>query len=162
MGGFGRKFRRKTVGAARAYNGVEVPEDEAPEHDLVLNLFRGLYYSRIWFLAEMTLPMNILMVLRRQLPDGPWRFEYRFRYYEDDKAFDSKDRKSFYSGTFPGVTDEAVVVTKVTEAVEIIAGSMGLDIDVTVFETDDPEVIFERLKEKPYFRTRMDASGAVQ
>lgn len=32
-----------------------------------------------------------------QPPGAPWRFEYRFRYHVDDKAFDSKDKKSWYA-----------------------------------------------------------------
>jgi hypothetical protein len=32
-------------------------------------------------------------------PGEPWRFEYRFRYHVDDKAFDSEDRKSWYAFT---------------------------------------------------------------
>jgi hypothetical protein len=30
-------------------------------------------------------------------PGEPWRMEYRFRYHEDDKDFDSDDRKSWYA-----------------------------------------------------------------
>lgn len=35
--------------------------------------------------------------------------EYRFRYFEDDKVFDSKDRKSYWSGTVTADKQNAVL-----------------------------------------------------
>lgn len=132
------------------------------QHDIVLTFARGMYYSRIWFLSSPAKRMDILAVLRRSLPDGPWKFEYRFRYYRDEKVFDSEDEKSFYAFSGGASASEAEVVEKTREAVGVIALSQGLDVDETVVESDDPEVIFGKLREKPYFSSRMDDLGVVQ
>lgn len=43
-------------------------------------------------------------------PDGKsFHLEYRFRYYEDDKAWDSKDRKNWYAGDLHGESEEQVL-----------------------------------------------------
>lgn len=132
-------------------------------HDMELLLFqRGLYYSRVWFLFSPEQPRDVLAVLRRELPDGLWRLEYRFRYYNDDKAFDSTDRKNFYSGTYPEHVPEGEIVDKTSEAIGIIASMQGMTVETIVIESDDPTVIHEKLAESPHFKMRMDDSGAVQ
>ena len=42
---------------------------------------------------------DVLAVLMRQ-PDEPWTLTYRFRYYVDDKAHESEDRKSVWHVAF--------------------------------------------------------------
>lgn len=44
--------------------------------------------------------------------DGPMTLRYRFRYYVDDKAFDSNDRKNWYKATCPPhLTEDEIVAS---------------------------------------------------
>jgi len=52
-------------------------------------------------------------------PGECWRLEYRFRYYVDDKSFDSDDRKSWYAFTAKSPTDGP---EELTEALRALAG----------------------------------------
>lgn len=154
MSGSSRRFQRRSGMGASGRSGAQ--------HDIVLTFARGMYYSRIWFLSSPAKRMDILAVLRRELPDGVWKFEYRFRYYEDDKAFDSTDRKSFYSAEFAEPLSEAEVASRTSEAIELIAAMQGLSVDTTVIESDDPDVVYAKMIEKPFFQARVDRSGVVQ
>jgi hypothetical protein len=52
----------------------------------------------IWFMST---PGGDWMMTIDRTPAGAAKIIYRFRYYEDDKAFDSKDRKNWYQATHP-------------------------------------------------------------
>lgn len=105
----------------------------------------GNYISRIWFFSKKGAAFDINATLWRKLPDGAWNFDYRFRYYNDDKAFDSKDRKSFYHGTFPEKLDEASVIRKLSPAIQNLKLATRLDVDCVIVETDDPYAIMDAL-----------------
>jgi hypothetical protein len=61
----------------------------------------------IWYLR--TLPDQDWMAGLRELePNQKYSFTYRFRYYKDDKAFDSKDVKNWYEGTVNSTRNEAI------------------------------------------------------
>lgn len=134
----------------------------ADRHDIVLNFRRGLYYSRVFFLCRPPRPMDILGVLRRELPDGEWKLQYRFRYYMDEKAFGSADKKNFYSGVFEKGKSAEEVASLRTEAFGLIAMMEGLDLDVVVIDSDDPEVIRKHIAACPWASMRIDPSGVVQ
>jgi hypothetical protein len=48
-----------------------------------------------WFV---TIPNGDWMAGLQALDGGRFKLQYRFRYYKDDKAFDSDDKKNWYSG----------------------------------------------------------------
>ena len=127
---------------------------------MAFEIAKGNYISRIWFLAD---PrggggMDVFAHLWRRLPEGPWTLEYRFRYYEDDRAHDSKDRKSGYRGTFNDPLSEAQVIKKVEVALRTILEFLpeGFAMDATVVETDEPEVVTRLLAQKPYMHIKFE------
>lgn len=77
-----------------------------------IEIREGRYFVRWWFFSGDR--FDWLCALYRDMPDGEWTVQYRFRYYVDDKVNDSDDQKSWWSAVFPGATiDEAVVESKV-------------------------------------------------
>lgn len=51
--------------------------------------------------------------------DGPWLVEYRFRYYVDDKSWDSDDVKNFYAMTAPDGSEKSL--SKLRDAMALLA-----------------------------------------
>jgi hypothetical protein len=81
--------------------------------------------------------------------DDELHLSYRFRYYEDNKSFDSEDRKVWYDMTIHGDTPEAVeklvdtirmLITEMErigiagEAYELMMGPGGIDEMMKIFE----------------------------
>ena len=52
----------------------------------------GRYVKRIYFL--MASAGDLMGCLYRDGDEGPWTLDWRVRYYNDDKAFDSADERS--------------------------------------------------------------------
>jgi hypothetical protein len=57
--------------------------------------------------------------------DDGFDLTYRWRYYEDDKSFDSKDRKSWYSFVAPPSVDPKELIDTVHDLLFTMAGAMG-------------------------------------
>lgn len=56
------------------------------------------YYSGLWR-ADLCPPNaegDFLATLWKDTKDDRWHLQYRFRYYNDDAVFDSKDKKCWY------------------------------------------------------------------
>jgi hypothetical protein len=51
----------------------------------------------IWY-SMLTDTQDWLCAIREIEPDSKYEITYRFRYYSDNKIFDSKDRKNWYQG----------------------------------------------------------------
>jgi hypothetical protein len=91
--------------------------------------------------------------------NGKWRLDYRFRYHKDDKAFDSKDEKSWYSAEpkdgngEKGLEDLIAGVHEVSKA---IADSQNTEVDFLLLDCkgDDPKIIFE-LGDRPWGNPKM-------
>jgi hypothetical protein len=43
--------------------------------------------------------------------DGPLTLRYRFRYYQDDKAFDSADHKNWWTATFQNNDEDRIIAS---------------------------------------------------
>jgi hypothetical protein len=56
----------------------------------------------IWFLATIPNSQDWMAGVRELEPDQKYKLTYRFRYYKDDKAFDSEDKRNWYEGTVTG------------------------------------------------------------
>ena len=86
--------------------------------------------------------------------DGPWVFEYRFRYYspESTDPMDDKDRKSWY--TVQGESFDAETLQKLITAAKLVTDAMVAKIEeaghTSEFDfvkmdcwNDDPKFFFE-------------------
>jgi hypothetical protein len=89
-----------------------------------------------------------------ELPSGKFEIKYRFRYHEDDKHFDSADRRSWYKGTTSLSREEAIKAIR-----EMVANLNSAGGDGPVYEVmmDDggPEVFLERLTAMPFAQKRL-------
>lgn len=121
-----------------------------------LEIERGNFISRVWFLSAPGASYDVLMTLTRRLPDGGWLLKYRFRHYRDDEAFESADEKSFWSAQLPAETTEAEALGKLAHVLDNLKAMTGLDCDVTTIGSDDPALVLHLLRDKPYVRFRRE------
>lgn len=111
----------------------------------MIELSKDIYIYGIWFCGNGK--QDWMACLSRKDGEG-WKLQYRFRYYSDDLAFESKDTKNWYSFTCTDSSDECGRVTaeKVNELVHSMLGrDMGTTIDFVDLQCrgDDPKVFFE-------------------
>lgn len=95
----------------------------------------------IWFVGMDK--SDFLAAVREIIPEEKYELKYRFRYYEDDKAFDSADRKHWYQGTVSATRNYAVLSIRkmVNMFTESVGGEMyellndkGFDVFVREFK----------------------------
>lgn len=127
------------------------------KHEAFLTLVKGIYYSRIWFFSSEKADFDVLVAVMRELPRGAWTLKYRFRYYEDDKAHDSADRKSHWTATLGGEMSEAEVLGRVAPVLVRLAEMTGLDRHTIVVESDEPALISHLMMQSPHFSARYQA-----
>lgn len=60
----------------------------------IFNFTDESYVDRFWYMSWAD--GDLMACLYRDSLTAPWRLTYRFRYYVDNEAFDSADRKSTY------------------------------------------------------------------
>lgn len=72
----------------------------------------------VWYL-QTTTTQDWMAVIRELVPEQKYELTYRFRYYKDDKAFDSEDEKSWYRGEISGTRN--YVVFGLRSAAEMMA-----------------------------------------
>ena len=51
-------------------------------------------YAVLWYAENEE--HNYMALVHQDEPGGPWKLTYRFRYFKDDKVFDSEDEKHWY------------------------------------------------------------------
>jgi hypothetical protein len=75
----------------------------------LFDLGDGAYILCAWWLHGRG--KDFMAIVTRPSTDDDLHLDYRFRYYVDNKVFDSDDVKNAYSGTFPGKTEvEALAI----------------------------------------------------
>ena len=75
---------------------------------------------------------DVLAMVYKDTPEGEWRGTIRFRYYRDDKVFDSKDEKSVYELTAPKDADPERLVQGMVQAVTQATVAVGQEPKVQV------------------------------
>ncbi len=56
----------------------------------------------VWFVTTITNKQDWMAAVRELEPDQKYELVYRFRYYVDDKQWDSEDKKNWYRGELTG------------------------------------------------------------
>lgn len=72
----------------------------------------------VWFMP-ITETQDWMATVREVEPDARYELVYRFRYYKDDKAFDSQDEKNWYKATATGT--RAYVLAGIRMAASMMA-----------------------------------------
>lgn len=84
-----------------------------------MEIHKGDYFLGCWIGDTVDLSSNFLMTVWKR--GERWMMEYRFRYVVDDKNWEeSKDRKSFYSGSMSGEYTDEEMVKKMQPFIELV------------------------------------------
>lgn len=76
----------------------------------------------IWFMNPM--PGQDWMAAVNEIePEAKYKLTYRFRYYKDDKAFDSEDKKNWYEGEVTGT--RSYVIAAMRHVAQTLAEKSG-------------------------------------
>jgi hypothetical protein len=79
--------------------------------------------NTLWVGYTETKRGNWIGAINKQ-PDGSFDLTYRWRYYEDDLTFESKDRKSWYNFVSPPESDPKEIVEVVHDLLFTMAEAM--------------------------------------
>ena|SRR5215510_11133393 len=98
--------------------------------------------------------MDWMIGLRHEGGDK-YSFDYRFRYHKDNKIFDSKDEKSWYSGSGEFKSREAAI-SSIREMAEHLAQKAGGRCHELVREEDEGIISFmDRMTAMPWAHKAM-------
>lgn len=125
-----------------------------------MEMIEGRYVSACYFLSGKE-PMDIMGWLYRDA-GGPWQFEYRFRYYADEKAYGSADKKSWYHGELvEKYLSEATVRLKVRDMMDLIASAKGFEVDEVDIRSSDQQKVVECLATRPWAHVKFETTGVL-
>lgn len=92
---------------------------DMPEGQAMVDITEHGYYVAMWFLSGPG--QDMLGVIHRPEGATELRFDYRFRYYRDQKIWETNDDKRFYAVTFdPDTTDDAAIEIVRTNVIDIL------------------------------------------
>jgi hypothetical protein len=106
----------------------------------------------VWFAP--TPGGDFMAAVFRKRGDRKWQLCYRFRYYNDNVAHGSEDRKSWWKATFDGDAAPA------RQAIESMCSAMGMKFDfVDLTGVDTAVEMMARLAKMPWAHIRHEASA---
>lgn len=84
----------------------------------IFNFTDSTWVEVIWYVT--ITGSDLLGVLFRELPHGPWQLRYRFRHYTDERVWDDDDVKHVYDINPDPDDSQAVVKEKLMRAFDAI------------------------------------------
>lgn len=107
----------------------------------------------LWFLpiAE---TQDWMCMAREIEPDLKYEIVYRFRYYKDDKAFDSKDEKSWYRATVAGT--RAFVIASLRTVARLLFEAGALHQPFEILNEGDFKQFTKKILDGPFIFARME------
>jgi hypothetical protein len=111
----------------------------------------------IWYL-QITNTQDWMAAIREIEPEEKFELTYRFRYYKDDKAFESKDKKNWYKGTIGG--SRAFVIGSLREIAKVLAATSSGGELYELINDKGAEDFLHRLQDMPFAYVRMMSEGA--
>jgi hypothetical protein len=120
------------------------------DSEAIIALIPGRYFVGIWYLHKAD--EDWMCGLFRDGDSGEWEIRYRFRYYnpESENPWDGKDRKSQVNAKCSASESEQDMIRKVDSMARLIAAAKKYEYDYLPLQTDSAEVIFEKLKTRPW------------
>ncbi len=119
----------------------------------------GTYLVGLWFTGNED--VDWMMTVYRKKGEKNFRGEYRFRYHVDDKNFDSDDVKHWTDIDFKDNSEEDIVMKTHLIANEL-GVQMGQKTEFVSVRSDDPEVFFNALKDKPWAHIKKLEPGSEE
>lgn len=102
----------------------------------------------LWYL-QTTPKQDWVGTLTEVEPDKEYELIYRFRYYKDDKAWDSADEKSWYKATITG-HDKDYCIESVRTMINILAAAAQSEKPVEFLNTNGAEDLMNRFMAAPF------------
>lgn len=116
----------------------------------------------IWYLVVEQNKVDILGYLSEIEPDKLYRYDYRFRYYVDDKVFqDSADKKSWYRIEMRDRPRNVAI--RAVQMMFILFEATGSPDGETyeILNTDGLQNFYERFKEAPFAHSRPATNAEI-
>lgn len=108
----------------------------------------------IWYLDTIPNKQDWMAGLTEIEPESKYQIDYRFRYYEDDKAFDSKGRKSWYKVVVPSTRAFAIAVLRELAKHLAEAADAGGEL-IEILNEGDIEAFTKKITDSPFAYSRM-------
>ena len=119
----------------------------------IVEIKEGRYFIGIWYCYDATNPalkdQDWMAAIFRDAGEDVWHMRYRHKYYNSPDPFDEKDRRSTYSGTMRGKTEQEMIAIMEAAVAEICRVS-GFRKDFVYCGTDDSSAIIDRLTSRPW------------
>jgi hypothetical protein len=119
---------------------------------------KGRYFVGAWYLYDATHPhlqkQDWFATVFREEGESVWHLRYRHKYYNSPDPFDPKDRRSSYSGTLSGMSEQQIIETMEQMTTKLCEVG-GFKRDFIYFGTDDGEAVIERMKARPYLHAQI-------
>jgi hypothetical protein len=109
----------------------------------------------IWYLSTIPNAQDWQAAVREIEPDNKYELVYRFRYYKDDKVFESEDRKSWYKGTITGT--RSFVIANIRHVAKMLKDSTHTQEKVyEVINENDYQKMLREFMDWPHVYSRME------
>lgn|GEM_PF-2890071 len=118
------------------------------DSEAILDIVEGRYFLAVWFVAGAG--MDFLGAVFRDAGEKRFHLKYRFRYYRDDKAFDSDDEKSVYHATTDNASEAELEAHLDFVTKSLLAAGMPGPAYKVPLKTSDPQTIMTAIADAPF------------
>jgi hypothetical protein len=126
---------------------------------MTIEFKEGRYIAAIAFIGSDEHPRDWMATLWKDA-EGPWRCDYRFRYYKDDKSFDSEDEKNWYAFAAPDDwTKERAVAFLKSMADQLVEKGFGSELSWLTPDSDNPDLILHLLSQQKWANVKHQKIG---
>jgi hypothetical protein len=108
----------------------------------------------VWFLATIIGHQDWLAAVSVIEPDVKYKLTYRFRYYKDDKAYDSEDKKNWYEGEVTGT--RAYVVASIRSVARELERRADGKLYEIMNESGDMQEFMRKFADMPFAYVRQE------
>lgn len=136
---------------------------------MTFQIKEGRYVAAMFFLFAPDNTQDWHGIVWRERPGDIWHFDYRFRYYMDDKAHDSEDEKSWYACTMAADATEAFVMSVASGLADTMTKSKtggynslerspyyGADVHKVILRSSNVEDIMGILKREKFIHSKFE------
>jgi hypothetical protein len=113
----------------------------------------------IWFLS-LGEKSDWMCAVTEVVPDEKYEIKYRFCYYEDDKHFDSEDRKSWYSAAAEAKSRENVIAI-VRGLANAMQAAFAHGVATEILNDGDLSAFTEKLLGMPFAYARQESAASI-
>lgn len=114
------------------------------------------YIVGVWFAYDKD-GNSLFMIIKRGDSQNSWKGSYVFRYKEDNKVFDSKDRKSKYNMVIKDTTEDELI-NKIHKTFDYMSRFFTENKDFVEVK-GNPKKMIELCKDKEWFNFKKVVSG---